>query len=456
MARTSKTRIGGESGEQAERNIRAAESGASLRQRAHEALMQQEAQGREELARGAESIGRFTQGEREREQRETQFSQEMALRQQQLTQQGKQHTAEMAQRGELSKAEMAQQREFEVGRQSLQQQQLDIEGARAGVQRGPSATTSPLVDERMRRTQQEMERGGAQTQGIMGPPAPGDTGGQMGPPSPDQQRRAEMMGRPDLEKPGIGQSIIPTQQGLAKQEIEASKARTAEINARARAMEAQQRYARAMRQNNKEEMDASKKTMMEFVNTSRKLQETFASGDIEGDDWRKLESLASDNPDPALQKEVAERKPGPRIKSLLESRTAQYNMEFMVGSEGELPEKIDLDNPAMKPWQREVERLSGMIGFLEGAARKFGGSFTGMMGIRSLDDKTRLLYKVSAATLLERARTAKARPVTAATGKQPLTAAQTLQKSEQQAAAQPSPAVSRLRGESRPQQARGL
>lgn len=399
MARTSKTRIGGESGEQAERQIRAAESGAALKQRAHESLMQQETEGRRELLQGATAIGEMSERKKAREQQETQFSKEMALRKEQLGEQSKQ-----------AGAERAQQREIETGRQALSQQELDLRAAEKGYDRKPGAPESPLLTERggtlkselareglhvvtgrEAKLQSEMARGGAQMQ----------TQGVDGPPTPEQQRRADQMGRTDIERQGgQGGSFGLNEQGRAKMGIEATKAQANLIRAQAYQQQNQIAYSRAMRQGNQEEMKAVKQKLMAPVQSDRKLEEAFAKGEVNDSDWSKIESLAKDAPDAELAKEIKERMPGPRLRSFLSAATAKSSMQFIIGTEGELPDQIDLNNPNLRGFVKEVEKVGSMIGMLEKQANKVGASMTRWMGVNSYDDKLRLQNKLGAMSMM--------------------------------------------------------
>jgi hypothetical protein len=356
MARTSKTVIGEEAGDRAAANRQALSEGQAGVRQSHAELMAQKQHGQELAFRSAQEIGQFTQRERER------------------TQQGQQFEAQQKQQGEQFNAQLAQQREIETGRQALEQQQIDVGAAKEGYARTGKETTSPLLDQRMQKLQQDMNQGG-----------------EMGPPSPEQQRRMDQAGKP-LEMQGATQPFAPTEQGQAIEKRKGYEAETKRMTAETYRMQASAQLEKARAIGDKEAEKEVKGRLMNDLNSDSKMLNSFATGKVTDYDWEKLRQMSADSPDQDLKKEIDSGIAGPNIRRFLESKVSRSVFNYIKDTNGELPDSnhVDMGSPTMQVFSQSVKHFKDLITTMVPQLGQFAG-------FKSMADRNRMLNRLAVA-----------------------------------------------------------
>lgn len=219
MARRGKTVL---KGPDTDKMLRASEQGEAMVARAHEGMMRQKNIEAERVTQTSRRIGDVVRGAEEKE----------------------------YQRGQ-QKEQVQFQRDVATGQAAQKQQQIDLEFAERGYQKGEGGPTSPLLDDRRQALQTEMDQGAA------------ETGGQ--PVSPEeqaaQQRQREQMGKPLGDSP----YITPTEEGKERQAVQQgqrqSQLETQRMNAQARQMNAATAWNKGRFAKDKEAMANAKEVM---------------------------------------------------------------------------------------------------------------------------------------------------------------------------------------------------
>lgn len=340
MARTSKTKITGEDvGEQADRTNRAASSQGVAQ--AHGELLNQHRFGQQQAIAMADSAGTAFERMKSRE----------------LT------------------------REIETGRQALDQQQLDLGAAKEGFQRGSGTPTSPLVDERQKKLEAEMDRGAQQTGGGQDPAA--------------MQRRAEQAKKP-LEMSGAGNTFVPTEQGIATQKRKDFEADTDRIKAESYAAQTSAQLVKAQRSGDVDTVKNIKTNLMQPIKTDAKLLGDVATGKLNDKSWDSIQAMAAEVPDPELQREIQAKTPGPRLRSFLSSKVAFGALNFVKQTGGDMPDGdvVDYTSPQMQQFTQSVAQAGQFISMQ-------GPEFGQFLGLKTLNDKLRFQNVMAARSVME-------------------------------------------------------
>lgn len=418
MARTSKTKIGGEdTADLSDRtNAASARGHAAVQQARSEAIAQQ---------RG---------------------DQEMALR-----------TASELSSIDDRRKQMEHQRKVDTGNQAINQQQVDLESAKAGYQRSGSAPTSPLLDEqaaaknpRQQKLEQEMARGAEQTSAMQGPP------------TAEQQRQQEQNKKP-MEM--TGSSFVPSEEGQQMQGRKNFEADTERMRAEAYKEQTRASLIKARATDDKDAVKSAKQNLMQPLKTDAKLMSAFASGKANDKDWDNVSSMVKGVPDPELQNEVNSRVPGPRLRSFLSAKLSYNALNFIQDTDGDLPDGdvVDFTSPQMQQFTAAVAQSGQMIGSM-------GKEFGEFLGLKTLDDKVRFQNMLAAKSVLGGMSSVQSpqspmggmMPSAGQPQPQPAQGAQQPRDANAPGAPTPpwanrsAPSVSRLPGNDRPQQARGL
>lgn len=342
MARTSKTKITGEDvGEQAERTNRAAAVGAQGVQQAHSELLGQHRFGQQHALQIADVAGTAYERMKGRE----------------------------------------QERDIETGRQSLQQQELDLGAAREGFNRqGQGAPTPPLLDERQKKLEAEMARGEQQ-------------GGGQDPAA--MQRRAEQAKKP-MEMSGAGNTFVPSEQGQAVQKRKNFEADTDRIKAESYAAQTSAQLVKAQRSGDVDTVKNIKTNLMQPIKTDAKLLGDVATGKMNDKSWDSIQAMAAEVPDPELQKEIQAKTPGPRLRSFLSSKVAFGALNFVKQTGGDMPDGdvVDYTSPQMQQFTQSVAQAGQFIAMQ-------GAEFGKFLGLKTLNDKLRFQNVMAARSVME-------------------------------------------------------
>lgn len=296
MARTSKTKIGGGEGEQSDRMIRAAASGAEARSQAHGQLLNQYRAGADQANQTAQIAGQVIGQGEDRAQQASQFDRSM------------------------------RQRESET----------DLDAAKAGFERGGQEPQ----DSRAAKLEAEMQKGEGQPK--------------IGALDSESQDRLKSQTEQGLEMDSHGR-WRPTAERKSMQERtqrrEDFQADTERIRAMAYkdqiGLQAQKAYAAG----DMEGYDEKAKESASYANSSQKLYDRIKNGEINDEDWSAIEKTAkgSEDADPSLMEAIKGRDSGDRLLAHLRSRI-QHDAITSIMRTGGAEEflKIDWTMPKMR------------------------------------------------------------------------------------------------------------
>jgi hypothetical protein len=384
----------GEKLKQSQTMIQAAESGMAGRQRAHEALLNTEAQGRRDITNAAVQIGGLAE-EGERRQMQERESQ-----------------ADRGVRTDIASAEIE-------GRNIDRQ----VEAADKGIE-GVGTVPNPF-EERKRRTEAEMARGAEQTGAAEQPPAAPGGGGGIGQLPPDQaQRMADQAGKP-MEYTGASgyQSTQGPRRSQRRITQEAQQARIVEqqitLNDQRIAKGAFD-YKQAQLQPPGEKRDQMSEAAMENLNKGLIRTEEFINevmkGSINAGDVARAHPQ---NPQMAelAQSGAADTPEGKaRVVQFLRGQLGHQQISYMAAS-GKMPPGYDPSNPVIRKFNerfnevaasfRQTNSLTGMDmrqgdAFDQATAQQEGGALAGAwQGIKSVEERNDFLRKTTAQIMVE-------------------------------------------------------
>lgn len=312
MARTSKTVIGGGSGAQSDRMMKAATSGQAAISDAQNRLQrEQHFQQQQSAQTSRDVVGIFERFE-----------------------QGKEQT-----------------RQFDE-QQGLRKKGLELEGAKAGFElkdekKQEKGGAADQGDERRKQLEDEMARGAEQTGGIIGPLE-----------KEDQDRLAEQGEKP-MEL-GAGGAWQPTkerkQEKAAEQRTGAFKADTERIRAEAYRDQIGVQAQKALAAGNVAEFKALAQQLANRPNDRQMQYDRLNRGDINSNDWSDLTGLAagSEEADPTLMADIKAKQFTPRVSAFVRSQVASESLKAIVRGSGSTNFlEIDWTNPKMMEFSEE-------------------------------------------------------------------------------------------------------
>lgn len=330
-------------GEQSDRMMRGAESGAAQKQRAHEGLMGQYQAGAQQTAQMASTMGQL---------------------------------AEAGERRQLDE----KQGDAQLG---LQGERLDLDAAQSGFKRNP----------RMSKLDAEMDRGAAQP--GAGQPGAGDSGG-VGALDPAAQER--LRGQTSQPSEMDGERWIPTdaaqKQQAVKNRQEDFRAETDRIRAEAYADQTAAQMASAKAKGEGDLVKQFRTSLIQPIKSNVARFDRFQNGKNSDQDWSSLEKLAEGNPEPGLMKDIQAKQWTPRVQAFMSATIAYDSLKF-IGRTGELPDgdMVDLSSPQM-------QQFSQAAGMVTGWMRAKGADFSNWASIESLAQKTAFVNKMAAGMVL--------------------------------------------------------
>lgn len=367
MARTSKTRIRGGSGEQSERMSRALEAGTAGRQRAHEAYLEQARSGSRDITNAALQVGQLAEQGESRQQR-----------------------GDIAARG-----------------QALQERGQDIEAADKGIEGTPPVES--YLDKRKAKTEADMAQGEQQP-----PAAPGGAG--PGPLPSEEIERLRAQAEKPMEYTGTQgyQSTGPRKSAsrlareaqenrLIEQRIELNDQRLAKG-----AFDYQQAQAQPPGEKRDEAQKIALNGMEKAITESQDLINQVMRGELTPEMVAKSfpdnENLASGEVDQG------------RIVQFLRTRLGNQQVAYMASS-GKMPPGYDPSNPVIRQYNarfnevaasfRQMGNLTGVDltqgdAFDQATAQQEGGALAGAwQGIKSVDERNDFLRKTTAQIMVE-------------------------------------------------------
>lgn len=344
MARTSKTRIGGDSGEQSDRMIRAGAQGQQMVARAHEGLMTEKARGRAETQQRSEQLGQIGAGIDARSQQQSQFDAQMT------------------------------QRERQFGREMEDREaRTDLEGAKAGFERGGNDRAAKL--------EQEMARGAEQTKGV------GAIGEQ-------EQKNLQEQGKKPLELDSG--TWRPSEQGKEIHRRKNFEADTERIRAETYRDQVGVSIQKAKMQGDKEQAQKLQTTLSAPINKMGETYDRFMNGKATEGDWRNLSKMAKgiEGFDPEIEQAIKSREWSPRLQAMLRTNQSHEALKYVVrtGDTSDL-KNVDWTSPQM---QQFTER----VGYFNALAKSLGPAFSQFAGINSIGDKMSFLNMQAAISIL--------------------------------------------------------
>lgn len=335
---------------QSELMIRAAQGGATQKQRAAENLQRQQESGQRYGLAAAQTFGNLTE------------------RGEQRKQQGKQFDASMEER----------QHQFDVTSDQRTRGQ-EFQEAQAGFER----TDKPMSSREQRLAQQM------------------DEGGKVGPMEPDAQERLKGQAEQQMQADGATGPYRQTEVGEQRMAIARSQTAASLMNAQANMVNAQANAARAMRLGGEKGTAAMVKATDGFESSIarvRDLQDKVLLDKVPGRD--ALQYFA-DNPDVEkyLKSEDPNNKQASAGRAAQLLRTVEGTMGLhKMASTGMAPDNWDPTNPVLKKFSEMAQTVQASMRSAEmaSAAMGMGSPF----GIQSVEEKNRFLRKTTANIIL--------------------------------------------------------
>lgn len=352
MARTSKTRIGGE-GESNDRMMRAASSGADAVAQAHGQLLAQQRSGADQANQTAQVANQVIGQGLERNQQQEQFDAKMAQDESQFS-------------------------------RSLNQRQseTELEAAKAGFepgqgQQGPGGRAQQL--------EEEMRKGQDQPK--------------IGPLDAESQQRLNSQVGDGLEMDAQGR-WRPTEERKANQERIQKREDYQADTERVRAMAYRDQVGvAAQKALASGDMDTYKQKAKELANLPNGMQKRYdrlMKGDVNSNDWGELSTLAkgSEEVDPTLMADLQAKNFTPRVAAFMRAQVQKDSLMSIVLSKGSTNDlEIDWTGPKMREFQTEVASMNDFM--------KANPALNQLAFIRSTDDKMRFLNVMAAAKVLQ-------------------------------------------------------
>ncbi|MCP4899942.1 MAG: hypothetical protein GY906_23485 [bacterium] len=340
MARTSKTKIGGDSAARGKAMRDAASSGAAAVAQAQSQLLQQRQQG---------------------------FQREQAAyKNAQIHDQGQE-----------------QKRQFNVQAEQ-QKERTDLEAAKAGFERKSEGGAG---GDRAAKLQAEMDRGA------------GQTGGQIGPLEKEDQERLAEQGKKPMELDSEGGAWQPTKERKQQQAAEGRRQDFRADTERMRAMAYRDQVGvsaqKALAAGDKEAYKSMAKQLAQLPNDTQKRFDRLVKGDTQPNDWSELSKAAkgSEEIDPTLMADIKAKQFSPRVAAFVRSQVAVESLKSIVLSKGSTQDlDIDWTNPKMVAFGEQRQQLSAYM-----AANPV---MQQVSFIRSTEDKMRFLNVLAASQVL--------------------------------------------------------
>lgn len=345
MARTSKTKIGGGEGEQGERMMRAAASGAEAVQQAQSQLLAQHragAQQTEEMARGiSSSVGQSLD----------------------RTQQGEQFDRQMAHR----------------------ESELELEGAKAGFEKGGEDQGQEPQGDRAAKLEAEMRKGADQPK--------------IGPLSQESQQRLNAQISQPLEM-DAGGKWRPTKERREKMEREARREDFSADTERMRAMAYRDQVGvsaqKALAAGDKDAYEENVKRLVATPNDMQKRYDRLVKGDVHDTDWGELSTLARVNEDDVngeLYADLKAKQFTPRVAAFVRAQVQKDALTSIVLSKGSTNElEVDWTAPKMREFQAQVASINDFM--------RTNPALGQLAFINSTEDKMRFLNVLAASQVL--------------------------------------------------------
>lgn len=339
MARTSKTVIGGGSGEQSDRMMRAAASGAEAKQAANNQLLAQQRAGADQANQTAQVAGSVIGQGLDRNQQQAQFDRSMA------------------------------QRESET----------DLEAAKAGFERnqGPGG-------DRAAKLEAEMQRGSSQAK--------------IGPLDPESQQRLKDQTEQGLEMDNQGR-WRPTAERTASQQRQQKRedfqADTERIRALAYRDQVGVAAQKALASGDQEAYEQNVARLVATPNDMQKRYDRLMKNEIDSNDWSELSTMAkgSEEMDPTLQADIKAQQFTPRVAAFVRAQVQKDALQSIVLSKGSTNKlEVDWTAPKMREFQAEVNSINDFM--------RSNPALGQLAFIKSTDDKMRFLNVLAASKVL--------------------------------------------------------
>lgn len=386
MARTSKTKIRGGSGEQSDRMSRALEAGTAGRQRAHEALLETKRAGQRDITQAALQVGQLAEQGESRQQRGA-----IAGRQ-----------AGIADKG-----------------QALQERGQDIDAADRGIE------GTPPVEEYLDKPEPEEQPTEEQPTEEQPPAAPGGADPQ-GVPSmrADEIERLRAQAEKPLEY--TGSSGYQDVQGPRMSKRRQTREQRSDLMAQQQLELNEQRlakgaydYERSISMPPGPKRDAAQLSAMEAqekaIGQSQEFIGKVMSDDIDFD-AEKIAKSFPENPDMARMVASGEVDKG-RVVQFLRARLGSQQLTYMATS-GQWPPHYDATNPVMRQFTTRMQETAASFrahgNLMAPHMREQGDPFDqaagardqnmlqgAWQGIRTPDERNEFLTKTTARLMME-------------------------------------------------------
>lgn len=272
---------------------------------------------------------------------------------------------------ELRRDQMAQQ-------QGQFEQRLKLDEFRAGAERTP---------DRAQQLQQEMERGGQQTQGL----------------PPDQQKNIQEQAQKGMQTDD-GYTYRPRADVLASQQAEqdrkAYEAQTKRMQARAYTEQVAQSWRKNIAAGEKEAAEKDYERLVGPLKSNIERMDRFFKGEERPADWSRIKEIVNREADPNMQPEVIEAAKNeswdPRLSKFLQGYMAKQSMDI-IAETGTIPMArngtplVDMESPAYKRFEGLRHDYAGWMGMLTQ-----NPIFTLIFGPMTLEEKNRMLNQGAA------------------------------------------------------------
>jgi hypothetical protein len=216
-------------------------------------------------------------------------------------------------------------------------------------------------------------------------------------------RQSAQMDKP-LEVQGPDSKTGTVQQGEQRKSLDTSKAVTNQMSAQARYLNALKSYNGSKITGDKDLEKSELKSLQQPIESASKLFDEGKNGKLTESQWGEIKDLASGNPDPALQSELAQPKTqfsklGPAVGRFLQSRINFTALTFMAHT-GEMPDGklVDMASP-------EMQQFTSVAGGVQDHLRQWdeltGGAMSESLGIDTLAKRNQVVRQMAANAMLK-------------------------------------------------------
>jgi hypothetical protein len=366
MARTSKTKIGGDGSEQGERMMRAASSGADAVQRAHSELLNQHRSGADTANRTAQVAGQVVGEGEARAQQQQQFDSRM-----------EQDASQFSERMSQDQAQF----ERAAGQRD---DATELEAAKAGFEKNDGQGQQEPGGDRQAKLEAEMRKGEGQPK--------------IGPLDQESQQRLNDAAKQPLEMDGQGRWRPTAERKDAQQRSqkrEDFQADTERIRAMAYRDQVGVSAQKALASGDMETYKAKAQELAALPNGMQKRYDRLMKGDVNSTDWGELADLAkgSEAVEPTLMADLKAKNFSPRVAAFVRAQVQKDALTSIVLSKGATNYlEIDWTGSKMREFQGEVASMNNFMR---------SNPALGQLGfIQSTDDKMRFLNVMAAAKVL--------------------------------------------------------